>query len=56
MAETNATVNQKKIDDCYKPRVRSNGSFINTTDDSLPRVDNPIPIIDFSMLISDDPD
>ena len=51
MAETNATINQKKIDDCYMPRVRSNGSFINTTDDSLPRVDDPIPIIDFSMLI-----
>ena len=55
MAETNATVNQKKIDDCYMPLVHSNSSSINI-DDSLSGVDDPIPIIDFSMLISDDPD
>ena len=42
MAKTNAAVNQKKIDDCYMPRVRSNGSFINTTDDSLSGVDDPV--------------
>ncbi|KAK7840437.1 leucoanthocyanidin dioxygenase, partial [Quercus suber] len=55
MAETNATVNQKKIVDCYMPLVHSNSSSINI-DDSLSGVDDPIPIIDFSMLISDDPD
>ena len=55
MAETNATVNQKKIDDCYMPLVHSNSSSINI-DDSLSGVDDPIPIIDFSMLISDVPD
>ena len=53
MAETNAAVDQTKIHPYYTPQVDSNGSSINA-DGSFSGVDDPIPIIDYSMLTSDD--
>ena len=53
MAETNAAVNQTKNHPYYTPQVDSNGSSINA-DGSSSGVDDPIPVIDYSMLTSDD--
>ncbi|KAL4596044.1 hypothetical protein ACB092_12G135600 [Castanea dentata] len=53
MAETNAAVNQTKNHPYYTPQVDSNGSSINA-DGSFSGADDPIPVIDYSMLTSDD--